>query len=58
MRKNLIKKNVKGSEYTLFLKAECPRNHFSNTFIHTCNQAEQIKKGVIRVQIVLEIHLT
>ena len=29
---------------------------FSNTFTH--NQAEQIKKGVICVQIVLQIHLT
>ena len=29
---------------------------FSNTFTH--NQAEQIKNGVIFVQILLEIHLT
>ena len=36
-------------------KAERPNNYFSNTFAH--NQAEQIKKGVICVQIVLEIHL-
>ena len=32
--------------------AECPGNYFSNTFTH--NQAEQIKKGVIFVQILLE----
>ena len=38
-------------------KAECPSNYFlSNTFTH--NQVEQIKKGVICVQISLEIHLT
>ena len=36
-------------------KAERP-SIFSNTFTH--NQAEQIKKGVICVQILLEIHLT
>ena len=38
-------------------KAEGPSNYFfSNSF--TYNQAEQIKKGVICVQILLEIHLT
>ena len=37
-------------------KAECPSNYFSNSF--TYNQAGQIKKGVICVQILLEIHLT
>ena len=37
-------------------KAERPSNYFfSNSF--TYNQAEQIKKGVICVQILLEIHL-
>ena len=36
--------------------AEHPSNYFSNTFTH--NQAERIKKGVIFVQILLEIHLT
>ena len=38
-------------------KAERPSNcFFSNSF--TYNQAEQIKKGVTCVQILLEIHLT
>ena len=37
-------------------KAERPSNYFSNTYTH--NQAEQIKKGVLCVQILLEIHLT
>ena len=37
-------------------KGERPSNFSSNTFTH--NQAEQIKKGVICVQILLEIHLT
>ena len=36
-------------------KAERPSNYFSSSF--TYNQAEQIKKGVICVQILLEIHL-
>ena len=36
-------------------KAERPIKYFSNTF--TYNQAEQIKKGVMCVQILLEIHL-
>ena len=37
-------------------KAERPTNYFFfNSFIY--NQAEQIKKGVICVQILLEIHL-
>ena len=39
----------------LMHKAERPSNYFSNSF--TYNQAEQIKKGVICVQILLEIHL-
>ena len=37
-------------------KAEHRSNYFSDSF--TRNQAEQIKKGVIGVQILLEIHLT
>ena len=37
-------------------KAERPSIFFPNTFTH--NQTEQIKKGVICVQILLEIHLT
>ena len=37
-------------------KAVRPSNFFPNSF--TYNQAEQIKKGVICVQILLEIHLT
>ena len=40
----------------MYNKAEHPSNFFSNSF--TYNQAEQIKKGVICVQILLEIHLT
>ena len=42
-------KNVIGSENTMMVI-------FSNTFKH--NQVEQIKKRVICVQILLEIHLT
>ena len=50
-------KNVYRSGDTLMHKAERPSNYFfSNSFIHS--QAEQIKKGVICVQILLEIHLT
>ena len=37
-------------------KAERPSNYFVQFF--TYNQADQIKKGVICVQILLEIHLT
>ena len=37
-------------------KAKRPSNYFFNYF--TYNQAEQIKKRVICVQILLEIHLT
>ena len=40
----------------LMHKAMRPSNYFSNSF--TYNQAEQIKKEVICVQILLEIHLT
>ena len=43
------------SEATLMHKTERLSNHFfSNSFIHY--QAKQIKKGVISVQIVLEVH--
>ena len=52
----IVIKNVIWSEKTLMHKAEHPSNNFSNSF--TNNQAEQIKKGVICVQILLEIHLT
>ena len=38
-------------------KAERPRNYFFSSFF-IYNKAEQIKKGVICVQILLEIHLT
>ena len=45
------------SEKTLMHKAVHSSNYFfSNSF--TYNQAEQIKKEVIYVQILLEIHLT
>ena len=37
-------------------KAVRPSNYFPNSF--TYNQAEQIKKEVICIQILLEIHLT
>ena len=50
-------KNVIWSEKTLMHKAERPSNCFF-TNSSTYNQAEQIKKGVICVQILLEIHLT
>ena len=54
---NIIIYNVNGSEETLMHKAERLSNYFfSNTF--TNNQGEQMKKGVICVQIFLEIHLT
>ena len=47
--------NVIWSKDTLVYKAERPSNYFSTTFTHT--QAEQIKKGVTCVQLLLEIHL-
>ena len=60
MRQNLKRKhcykNVIGSEDTLMHKAEHLINYFSNTFTH--NEAEQIRKGVSCVQILLEKHLT
>ena len=37
-------------------KEERPSNYFFNSFTH--NQAELIKKGVMCVEIVLEMHLT
>ena len=46
---NIVIKNVIWSENTLMHKAVRPSNYFSNSF--TYNQAEQIKKGVICVQI-------
>ena len=60
MRENLKNKhhyqNVIEADDTMMHSAERPSNYFSNTFTH--NQAEQIKKGVIFVQILLDIHLT
>ena len=58
MRENLKKisiviKNVIGSGDTMAHKAERTSN--SNSFTH---QGQQIKKGVVCVQILLEIHLT
>ena len=52
---SLLKK-VAGSEVTLTHKAECPSNYFSSSC--TLFQAKQLKKGVICVQILLEIHQT
>ena len=50
-------KNVNGSEYTLMHKAEGPSNSFfSNSFTHY--PAEQIKEGVICVQMFYVIHPT
>ena len=54
---SIIIKNVIWPEKTLKHEAVRPSNYFfSNSF--TYNQAEQIKKEVICVQILLEIHLT
>ena len=50
---SIVIKNVIWFEVTLMHTAEGPSNHF-----FTYNQAERIKKGVICVQILLEIHLT
>ena len=56
MRKNLKKstviKNVIGSEDTVMHKAERPSNYVSQHFSH--NQAEQIEKRVICIQILSE----
>ena len=49
-------KNVIGSEGILMHKTENSSNNFSNSFTHY--QAEEIKKRVICVQILLEIHQT
>ena len=62
MRKNLKKtsiiiKYIIWSEKNLMHKAERPSNYFF-PYSFTYNQAEQLKKGVICVQIFLEIHLT
>ena len=60
MRENLkisiVIKNVIWCEKTLMHKAERPSIFFPNSF--TYNQAQQIQKGVICVQILLEIDLT
>ena len=56
LKKSIVIKNVIGSKDTMMHKAVSPSNYFSNTFTHY--QAEQIKKGVICVQILLKIHLT
>ena len=54
---SIVIKNEIWYEKTSVHKAEHPSKYFfSNSF--TYNQAEQIKKGVICVQILLEIHLT
>ena len=53
----MFKPNINESEDTFMHKAERPQNYFfSNCF--TQNKAELIKKGVICVQILFEIHLT
>ena len=53
----MVIKNVIWSEDISMHKAERPSNYFfSNSFTHY--QAEQIKKGVICVQILSEIHQT
>ena len=53
MRENLkisiVIKNINGSEDPLMHKAEGPSSFFFNSFTHY--QAEQIKKGIICVQI-------
>ena len=61
MRENLknehlyLKKEI-WSKDILMHEAERPINYFSNTFTH--NQAEQIMKRLICVQILLQIHRT
>ena len=55
---SIVIKNVILSEKIVMHKAEPSSNYFfSNSFTYL-NQAEQIKKGVICVQILLGIHLT
>ena len=51
---SIIIKNVIWSEKTFMHQPERPSNFFSTSF--TYNQAEQIRKGVTCVQILLEIH--
>ena len=46
---SIVIKNINGSEDPLMYKAEGPNNYFFNSFTHY--QAEQIKKGIICVQI-------
>ena len=53
---SIVIKNVITSEDPLMHKTERTSNYFFQYFTHI--QAEQIKKGVICVQILLEIHLT
>ena len=53
---SIVIKNVIWCEKSLMHKAERPSDYFSNSF--TYNQAEQIKKGAICVQTLLEIHST
>ena len=53
LKTSIVIKNVIGSEDTMMHKAVRPSNYFFQHFTH-----EQIKKGVICVQILLEIHLT
>ena len=46
---SIVIKNINESEDPLMHKAEGPSNYFFNSFTHY--QAEQIKKGIICVQI-------
>ena len=54
---SIVIKNLIWSEKSLMHKAVRPSDYFFPIFF-TYNQAEQIKKGVICVQILLEIHLS
>ena len=51
---SIVIKKVTVSEITLTHKAKRPNNYISSSFTHY--QAEQIKKGVICVPVLLEIH--
>ena len=51
--KSIVIKTVTGSEVNFTHKAERPSNYFSSSFTHYL--AEQLKKGVKCVQILLEI---
>ena len=53
LKKSIVIKIAIGSEDTLIHKAERPSNYFSNSHIIRLRE-----KGVISVQILLEIHLT